>query len=58
MGQSDPEYSEFGTVMVDGGDRFAVSAICFDGQEELLWMGNAGVSVFLLLRFTFYRKCI
>ncbi|KAG4066630.1 hypothetical protein HA402_007266 [Bradysia odoriphaga] len=42
MGQSDPEYSEFGTVLADGGDRFAVSAICFDSQEELLWMGNAG----------------
>lgn len=43
MGQSDPEYSEFGTVLADGGDRFAVSAICFDSQEELLWMGNEGV---------------
>lgn len=49
MGQSDPEYSEFGTVLADGGDRFAVSAICFDSQEELLWMGNAGVRVILFL---------
>lgn len=45
MGQSDPEYSEFGTVLADGGDRFAVSAICFDTQEELLWMGNEGVCI-------------
>lgn len=47
MGQSDPEYSEFGTVLADGGDRFGVSAICFDSQEELLWMGNEGVRIFL-----------
>lgn len=45
MGQSDPEYAEFGTVLADGGDRFAVSAICFDTQEELLWMGNEGVRI-------------
>lgn len=43
----DPEYSEFGTVLADGGDRFGVSAICFDASEELLWMGNEGVRVFL-----------
>lgn len=48
MGQSDPEYSEFGTVLADGGDRFAVSAICFDSEEELLWMGNEGVRIYLL----------
>lgn len=57
MGQSDPEYSEFGTVLADGGDRFAVSAICFDSQEELLWMGNAGVRV-IVCRFVVYIPCI
>lgn len=44
MGQNDPEYMEFGTVLADGGG-FAVSALCFDSQEELLWMGNEGVRV-------------
>lgn len=60
MGQSDPEYTEFGTVLADGGDRFAVSAISFDTQEELLWMGNEGVRTSLLsmlnnLRSNIYR---
>lgn len=57
MGQSDPEYSEFGTVLADGGDRFAVSAICFDSQEELLWMGNEGVRSHLFL-FCLHCHCL
>lgn len=45
ISQSDQaEYVEFGTVLADGGDRFGVSAMTFDTQEELLWMGNEGVS--------------
>lgn len=56
MGQSDPEYSEFGTVLADGGDRFAVSAICFDSQEELLWMGNEAVCVTFLFTLWQYNK--
>ena len=38
------EYREMQSFMVDGGDRFGVSCLCFDTQE-LLWMGNQGVGL-------------
>ena len=38
------EFVQIKNLMVDGGDQFGVSAVAFDRQEELLWMGNAGVS--------------
>ena len=38
----DGEYKQIHSFMVDGGDRFGVSSLCFDTQE-LLWMGNQGV---------------
>ncbi|KAI0219805.1 PAN2-PAN3 deadenylation complex catalytic subunit PAN2, partial [Lamellibrachia satsuma] len=40
--QQQGEFVEVKNFMVDGGDRFGVSATAFDGQEELLWMGNQG----------------
>ncbi|XP_048478298.1 PAN2-PAN3 deadenylation complex catalytic subunit PAN2 [Plutella xylostella] len=41
-GQREAEYETRNTVLVDGGDRFGVSAVVFDKNEELIWMGNQG----------------
>lgn len=39
------EYREVHSLMIDGGTRFGASTVAFDGQEELLWVGNLGVSL-------------
>lgn len=44
MGEAVPEYLEMGSIQADGGDTFGVSTLRFDTHEELLWMGNEGVS--------------
>ncbi|KAJ0176776.1 hypothetical protein K1T71_007955 [Dendrolimus kikuchii] len=42
MPSHEAEYEVRSSVLVDGGDRFGVSAVVFDKFEELIWMGNQG----------------
>lgn len=46
--KKEAEYELRAGVLVDGGDRFGVSSVVFDKYEELIWMGNQGVSILSL----------
>lgn len=52
------EYAVRSSVLVDGGDRFGVSAVGFDKFEELIWMGNQGVSVTLFMSLFLVIKSV
>ncbi len=45
------EFQKVHSVLVDGGDRFGVSTVTVDLQEELIWMGNQGVRPIFPLEF-------
>jgi hypothetical protein len=38
------EIGELGSILTDGSDHFGVSTVLFDSHEELIWVGNEGVS--------------
>lgn len=51
MPLSEGGFALLNSVMSDGAPHFSVSALSFDSKEELLWMGNSGVSFFEISDF-------
>ena len=46
------EIGELASILMDGSDRFGVSTVLFDSHEELIWVGNEGVSLQTLYSFS------
>lgn len=52
---SDGVFTEKSSFLIDGGDRFGVSTVSWDFQEELVWVGNQGGHVTSYYGPTFHK---
>lgn len=48
-------FTEKSSILIDGGDRFGASAVHWDLQEELIWVGNQGGHVTSYYGPTFHK---